>query len=624
MAALREEIDVASAHYAGARYDDAIAAYRRALALAPGNAALVHNLGVALAASGRIDEAGAALARAVALAPDSVASWLALGHLEFGRDRLDAAEAAFAAAARLAPDSVEAQYNLGYMRHESGRFRDAVPPLIAARARAPANEQVWYQLYNTRLALGDCEGALADFLEFEPHAAPTAVFLRAALESARMLGDLDRETTVVGQVLAHAFGVGDLEALAGCLMRLQYFDVARADLRRMYDAYDRLMRERIGTDAPLAAPSRRPGRTRIGYVSADFREHVMGRLLHDVIAAHDRDRYEVLLYSLLPPSLADAATDRFRALADRFVLLPARRDVDAARTIAADDCDVLVDLAGHTTFSRPGILAFKPARRIVTHLGSHGALGLSQVDFKLTDRHADVADAALYQIERPLAMASCVLPFRRARRSPAPARVEIGLAPGALVLGEFVTVQKLSPRCLALWRAILERVPAAVLLFSPNAEADRAAFRRRLAGFGIDPSRVTFVAHDAGEAASAARYELVDLVLDTLPYTGGDTTLAALDAGVPVVTLAGTRHAERMAASILLHAGLPELVAGSETEYVELAVALASDSERRARVAATVAERYAAAAARYPLGYTRDLEAALDAAIAIPSSTATP
>ncbi len=625
MAALREEIDAASAHYAGARYDDAIAAYRRALELAPGNAALVHNLGVALAASGRVDEAGAALATAVALAPEGVASWLALGHLEFGRDRLDAAEAAFAAAARLAPDSVEAQYNLGYARHERGRFHDALPPLVVARARAPASEQAWYQLYNTRLALGDREGALADFLEFEPHAVPTAAFLRAALESARMLGEENRESKVVGQVLAHAFGVGNLEALAGCLMRLQYFDVARADLRRLYDTYDRLMRERIGAETPLASPSRRPGRTRVGYVSADFREHIMGRLLQDVISAHDRDRYEIRLYSLAPPSLADAATDRFRALADRFVELP-RRELDAARAIAADDCDVLVDLAGHTTFSRPGILARKPARRIVTHLGSHGAVGLSQVDFKLTDRHADVADAARYQIERPLAMAGCVLPFRRARRSPAtaPTRAGLGLAPEALVLGEFVTVQKLSPRCLALWRTILERVPGAVLLFSPNADTDRAAFRRRLAGFGIDPSRAAFVVHPADEAESAARYEVVDLVLDTLPYTGGDTTLAALDAGVPVVTLAGTRHAERMASSILLHAGLPELVAESETDYVEFAVALASDPERRARVSAAVTERYAAAAARYPAGYARDLEAALDAAIATPPSSSAP
>ncbi len=626
MTALRDEIDAAGALYANARFEEAAAAYRRALALAPGNAAVMHNLGVALAAAGRSDEAAAALAQAVALAPQALASWLALGHLEFGRDRLDAAEAAFAAAARVAPRSVEALYNLGYTRHEQWRFADAVPPLAAARALAPANEQVWYQLYNTRLALGDREGARADLEAFERHAAPTAMFLRAALESVRRLGDAAREATVVEQVLACSFGPDDIGALAGILIRLQYFDVTRADLKRLYDTYDRLMRARIGAAAPLALASRCPGKVRVGYLSADWRGHVMGRLMLDVIGTHDRDRYAIHLYSLASPAATDATTERFRAIADRFVNLPVRRDLDAARAIAADDCDVLVDLMGHTMFSRPEILAYKPARRVVTHLGSHGAVGLSQVDFKLTDREADVADAGLFQIEQPLPLTCCVLPFRRAERSnvETPARAALGIAPDAIVLGEFVTIQKLSPRCLGLWRAILDQVPAALLLFSPLAEGEHPGFRRQLAGYGIDPARAAFVPRGRNEGESAARYALVDLVLDTLPYTGGDTTLAALDAGVPVVTLAGTRHAERMGASILRHAGLPGLVAANEAGYVELAIGLATDADRRVRAAAAVRERFAAAAATFPTRYTRALEAALDAAIASPSPIRSP
>ena len=192
--------------------------------------------------------------------------------------------------------------------------------------------------------------------------------------------------------LAHDYRDGEVAALAGFLMRLQYFDVPRADLMRLYRTYDRLMQRRVAGAGPLAAAARRPGRVRIGYLSADFRQHVMGRLMDDVIGAHDRERYAIHIYSLASPVAADAMTARFRALADRYAELPPR-DLDAARMIAADDCDVLVDLMGHTMFSRPEILAYKPARTIVTHLGSHGAIGLSQVDFKLTDRYADVADA---------------------------------------------------------------------------------------------------------------------------------------------------------------------------------------------------------------------------------------
>ena len=153
-----------------------------------------------------------------------------------------------------------------------------------------------------------------------------------------------------------------------------------------------------------------------------------------------------------------------------------------------------------------------------------------------------------------------------------------------------------------------------MLLFSPSSAAERPGFLRQLAGHGIDPARAAFVPRGTDEAGARARYALVDLVLDTVPYTGGDTTLAALDAGIPVVTLAGVRHAERMRASLLLHMDLGALVAGTEEAYVELAVALAADSTRRARIAAEVARKFDAAAASFPARYTRDLESALEAA----------
>jgi tetratricopeptide (TPR) repeat protein len=220
MTTLGEEIEAAAGHYGAGRIDEAVAAYRRALHFAPRHAAVHHNLGVALAAAGRADEAASSLREAASLDPTSAAPWLALGHLEFGRDRLVAAEAAFGDAARLAPRSVEAHYNLGYTRHELWRWAEAVPPLEVARTLDPASEKVWYQLYNTRLALGRREEALTDFLAFETNAAVTPVFLRAALESVRSLGDSAREAKYVRQILEYDYGPDDLPTLAGFLMRL--------------------------------------------------------------------------------------------------------------------------------------------------------------------------------------------------------------------------------------------------------------------------------------------------------------------------------------------------------------------------------------------------------------------
>ncbi len=619
MTLLHDLVAVAAAHYAAGRFGEAAAAYRAALRLSPKNPGIVHNLGVALAAAGLADEAAATFRQASALQPFAVSPWLSLGHLEFGRKRLDRSEHAFAQAVALAPDSVEANFNLGYVRHELGRAAEALPPLEAARRLDPESERVWYQLFSSRLASGDRDAALADFLDWQASAVPTPRLFHAALGCVRAQGDADLEARHLRLGLDLEYGPDDRTALAGILARLQYFDVAREDILRLYRTYDRLMRDHLAGAAPLARPTRLPGaRVRIGYMSADFNWHVMGRVMIDVIESHDRDRYAIHLYSLSREAGTDAHTARFRKASDRFVELPSHDPAEAARIIAADDCDVLVDLMGHTSFSCPEILAYKPARVIATHLGYHGAIGLSQVDFKVTDRHADLPDAGNFQIERPLVMASCVLPFRRTPvgESVPPSRGSLGIAPDAIVLGEFVPVIKLSPRCLALWREILAQVPRGVLLFSPSSEVDHPTIVRHLEGNGIDRGRLRFISRADDEATERARYGVVDLVLDTLPYSGGDTTLAALEAGVPVVTRAGQRHAERVSASILRHLGLDELVAPTDDEYLLRAIALANDDAHRRRTRTAVAARYAEMSSTHPARYTRDLEAALDTAVA--------
>ncbi len=372
--------------------------------------------------------------------------------------------------------------------------------------------------------------------------------------------------------------------------------------------------------APLARPrgDTDPVR-RIGYLSADFRDHVMGKLLLPVIAAHDRARFEVRAYALAPPENSDAVTAQWKEAVDEFVNLAALDDRAAAEAIAADDLDLLVDLMGHSSWARPGILRCKPARVIVTHLGYHGALGLSQVDYKITDRYADTAATARWQLEATLPIDVCVLPLRHV--APAAAaeltRAALGLPEEAVIFGAFVGVLKLSQRCASVWRRILEAVPGSLLAFSPPSDEDRRAIERRLAGHGIATARLAFIPFRRGDDAfNRARYGVIDIALDTMPYTGGDTTAAALDAGVPVVTRVGGRHAERMGYSILMHLGLTQTIAQTDDAYVELAVRLARDRAFRDDVRAAVAVAMRDPAVTDPVRYARALEAAYDRALA--------
>jgi len=618
MTTLRQWLEEAAAAAAAGRVDGAIAAYREAVTLAPTRSEFHYNLGVLLASKQEVAAAGRAFEEAQRLRPDWPAAPLALGHLCYRQSRHADAERHFERALQLAPDSVEALGNLALTFNARKRYRLALPYLRRARAVAPDDEDVWFTLRASLVALGLDDEASDDFLAFERQAKPSARLVTTGVAAAMLLGDDARLAKYLRLAVDWPYAPADAHLVAGVLARLQYLDVARETLASVYRTYNRLQQANRGGLAPLAPrPQAHDGPLRVGYLSADFRAHVMGRVLMGIIEHHDRRQFALHAYSLALPENEDAMTERFRGAVDGFACLAEMDDLAAAQRIAADKLDLLVDLMAHSSFSRPTILLHQPAPVIVTHLGHHGCVGLEQVAFKLTDRHADLPDAAAFQIETPLPMATCVLPLRRvAPDGSVPIREQFGIAPDAIVFGAFVGLVKLSSRCLALWREILERVAGSRLAFSPFKENERPMLLRRLASAGIAAERVVFLPATWDEAKDRTRYAVVDIVLDTLPYTGGDTTAAALDMGIPVVTRCGDRHAERMTFSILAHLGVTSTVAHTDADYVAIACRLAFEPAWRAEVATTIRQHLAASPLADPAHYTRCLEDALRRAVA--------
>jgi predicted O-linked N-acetylglucosamine transferase (SPINDLY family) len=602
------------------RIDDALASYDRALELAPARADLHFNVGALRHARGAHAAAQASFSQATRLAPAWLPAWLALGRACFDSGDYPKAQAAFESAVVLDVSSVEAAVNLGLTLQRLGEAQAAQPHFERARALAPNNTQAWFALRGNLLALGRLDDAVQDFLRFRQGAPASAELVVTGLMFARMTGDAGDETRYLEAAIDWPYRPDQVELAAVTVARLQYHDVAPATIARMYRTYDRLQQARTTrplADADAQSPKRSQARLqaagarlRVGYLSADFRAHVMGRLLDGVLTAHDRARVSLHLFSLSPPAAEDALTARMRVGSDSFDVLHGEDDLAAARTIAARDVDILVDLMGHSAGSRPGILRAKPAPVIATHLGYHGCIGVSQVDFKITDRFADPPDAGQHQIEAPLLIDACVLPVCRIAPAVgnAASRRTLGIEPDQVAFGVFVGLYKLSARCLALWRRVLERVPATLLLFSPLNAAEEPIYRRHLDAHGIPRERVRFLPPPADDAHARARYRLVDAVLDTMPYSGGDATAAALDMGVPVITVMGARHAERVTSSLLAHLGLFDTIANKDADYIDLACRIAEDAAWRRSVAARIVERLPASGLADPRAHARALE----------------
>ena len=597
----------------------AIALLADGLSLTRSSLPLHRSLGVALLASAEGARAADAFTAALAIDPNDAETQYNHGVALQMLRRKDEAVAAYRRALALSPDMVAAEFNLATLYQEQGATDSAIAAYRRVLARDPTDVSAYKNLGEIYLAAARIESWQANFDRFElhcPNALPLAV---QALEVLQHRGDfaaVDRYLERLGRCDFDARTDAEwCDALEQLLYLLLFFDVDPAILLRYAKTYDRIAQKIYGPPLPRRSV-REPGAIRIGYLSADLRNHVMGKMMWQGLRGHDRGRFSLHIYSLSRER--DEWTDRFRSLGDSFVELADQREEDAALRIAEDDLDVLVDLSTHTKGARPGILARKPARVVVTHVASAGTVGLSTIDFKLTDRYADVPQSQPFQIEALLPIDGCVYPLRRV--APAEAhrfhRPALGIGSDTVLIGAFVTALKLSRRCMKLWREVLQRVPHARIAFSPMNPAYWDAYVRLTEAAGIAPDRLCFVPQGEDDAQNQARYELVDFVLDPMPFGGVNGTLEALDMGVPVVTLVGSRHGERTGYSILASLGVAETIARTEAEYVEIACRLATDKA----FMGTVRSAIRAALPTSPLvdsaAYARSLERAYVEALA--------
>jgi protein O-GlcNAc transferase len=599
--------------------DAAAALCREGLALGDGDPVLWRALGLTELARRDAATAKDAFARALALAPLDAQTHYNHGVALQTLLARDEALRAYQRALTLAPELIAADFNIGVVFQEQGRTDAAIGAFEKVLAREPHHVLAHKALGDTLLAARRIDDWLRVFDRFEA-TCPNALSLVAqALEVYQYRGDFGALDRYLDRLRRDDFKPENETDLADSLEQLLflmlYFDIEPETHLAFYRAYDTVARRVYGT--PLARPAvRRPGRLRIGYLSGDLRNHVMGKMIWEAIRHHDRDRFE--LYCYATSAETDDWTERFRGFADHFEVVAGLTERDAARRIAADDLDVLVDLSTHTKSAKPGVLALKPARVQITHIASSGALGLSVVDFKLTDAFCDLPENQPFLLETLLPMAGCVYPYRHI----APVaehpfhRNRLRIPDDAVVIGAFVNPLKLSRRCLSLWREVLERIPHAVLAISPLSPEARGVYGRLLGAAGLSHERVIVLPQGRNDAEGQARYCLLDFALDPLPYGGVNSTLEALDMGVPVVTLRGRKHGERTSYSILANLGVTQTVAASGSEYVDIAVRLAADATFMAEVKAAITGGLAASALTDMPRHTRALEAAYEQALA--------
>jgi len=624
--------DFRDAHYTLARrlsdagrWSEAVAAFRRVVDLTPGFAAAWSGLGLAMLQLGATHSRSAIahLERAVALEP-AEAQWLFNAGAGYQRTgAVESARDAYTKALAVDPSHVDSIFNLAALAQQDGRTADAIQGYTRVVAARPNLADAYSQLGVCLQSAGQI-GAWIDnfqrFYEHCPESLPMAVY---GLEASMALGDLSGHVRWRERILGGEFPAASAEEHVAyweqLLFLLLHVDVDREALHAWYRRYDEAARACNGNPSERSA-ARKPGILRVGYLSGDLKSHVMGRMIHELVSHHDRSVVAPYLYSLTPQP--DDWTARFRAMGLPFVDLARTVTADAVARVAEDDLDVLIDCCGHTRGAQQEILARKPARILATHIATPGPVGLTAIDYKLTDALAESSDAQRFILEQLLPVDGGVFPWHRYPEPVALSRREAGIPADAFVCGAFVSLMKLSPRCLALWRRILDAIPQSVLAFSPNGREWNGSYLRWLAANAIDERRIVFIANAADERQALGRYALLDVALDPMPCGNVNGTMEAAAMGVPTVTLTGVRHGELLGNCLLRRFGVPDTIAESDDDYVRQVERLATDREWATHVRHELRQAAAASPVWDSKQRARDLESALAKMVALRSAAA--
>lgn len=520
------------------RYDEAIAHYDKALMLQPDCAESCSNKGNTLNELKRYDEALVLLDKALSIKPDNLGAWLNKGNALGGLKHYDEAVIHFNKVLSLDPNHSVAWRNKGNALNEINQYIEAIACFEKAFELNP-----------------DCYWLLGDLIH-------SKMKICAWQDLEENLSTLSRR-------------VDSLEKITSPFPLIALVDDAMLH-RKSSEIYSQ---SRFPSNKILGNISKRPvqEKIRLGYFSADFKNHPVSYLTAELFELHDKNQFEIIAFSF---GINDGGDMRLRLIQafNQFFDVSAMSDLEIAKLSRDLHIDIAIDLGGYTTDSRTAIFAYRAAPIQISYIGYLGTMGAGYYDYLLADKTIIPESLQAFYSERIVYLPSYQVNDRKRIISDmAIKRRDLGLPENGFVFCCFNNNYKILPETFDGWMRILSAVEGSVLFLYADKKEAKDNLQKEAEARGIHSSRLVF-----GERLPTeeylARYRACDLFLDTTPYNAGTTASDALWVGLPVLTMIGESFAGRVAASILHAIELPELVTSSQADYESLAIELATNS----------------------------------------------
>ncbi len=474
----------------------------------------------------------------------------------------------------LAPNDVDVLLQFGSLRYFQKRFHEAVSLLKKAMELSPENTTIRTFLLASYKDNNDFKPMLAlanQFQEQRLNASELALAYSAYLRVCDW-----KAIEKIGQRVLAAARQGKLEH--GLLPALLMASNGMTDIS---PEFSYLLHKAWGNLHKCNIHKKRisniHGRIRIAYLSGDFRHHPVAYFMHQIIASHNRDEFEVFCYAQLHGQVDDV-TRLFQKDADHFIDTSDMDDAALEEHMQNNGIHIAIDLASHTYHTRLPAFARRLAPVQISYLGYPNTTGLDEMDFHITDHFAEDIDNGTKYSEELLFMPDCFLCYAMQwdveKTDVAPVEKS-----SIVTFACFNDSRKLNPEVIKTWSRILEQVENSRLLLK-FVGSEHPIIRNNIinefTGHGIDARRIEVLERTEKVGDHMLSYHDVDISLDPFPYTGTTTTCESISQGVPVITLVGPKHANRVSYSILKNIGFEETIAWSKDEYIEKAVNLAN------------------------------------------------
>lgn len=574
-------------HLALGNLDQAVLDIQHAVELEPQNAEAHFNFAETLMLKGNTTEAAQSYHRALTLRPIYAEANAGYGNALRTLGDLGGALPYYQLAATLQPQSAAFGLNLALAFHMLGHLDLAIPRYETLAEKYPDLLEARLNLAGCYALAGNKKAAIDVFEKLRTQAPGHPTMLDGLYEARRQacdwrdLGQLENDCM---RVLRAGLAEQRVTGFRG--FTVLYLPTSAEEIREN----NRFICEQIskGVQGHLYQPQPQRARIRLGYMTADVKEHPTAHLILNLFELHDTEHFEIFLYSWAQDDKSEHRR-RIKASVEHFVECYHLPDKDIAERIAADGIDVLVDLMGHTADNRLGVLARRPAALQLGYLGYPGTYG-GLVDYLIADPVVmPEGREGVETVEAVARMPHCyqINSHRQIPLGEKPTRQEAGLPEQGLVFCCMNNSYKLDPFVFSIWCRLLEQIPGSHLWLLQGPQEMVTNLREAASAQGIQSERLIF-APRVSRQQHLTRLQCADMFLDTRFYNAHTTATDALWAGVPVLTVAGETFSARVAASLVHALEMPELVqpdwAGYEAEALRLAQHPDRLAELRARL----------------------------------------